>query len=107
MMENRCNGGGGGWWVLGRREGKGDAVAFDRDPKLNSEEGETEREGRTGEETNIICRQKNKHYRNIQRYIQLSITEMHTNPRQYETVKLRTCLHTLSNVLMIVDLCDL
>ena len=46
-MEYRYDGGGGGWWVVGRREGEeGDAVAFDRDPKLNCEEGETEREGR-------------------------------------------------------------
>jgi hypothetical protein len=40
--------------VFWRREWKGDAVAFDRDPKLNCEEGGTEREGRTGVETNII-----------------------------------------------------
>jgi len=44
--------------VFWRREWKGDAVAFDRDPKLNCEEGGTEREGRTGVETNTICRQK-------------------------------------------------
>ena len=87
--------------VFWRREWKGDAVAFDCDPKLNCEEGGTEREGRTGVETNIICGQKNKHYR-IQRYIQLSIAEMHTNTRQYETVKLRTCMYTLSNVLCFV-----
>ncbi len=92
MMENRCDGGGGGWWVLGRREGKGDAVAFDRDPKLNCEEGEQNgRGGREWKQTSFV--DKNKHYRNIQRYIQLSITEMHTNTTQYETVKLRTCMY--------------
>ena len=34
--------------MFGRREGKGDAVAFDRDPKLNCEEGE--QNGRGGRE---------------------------------------------------------
>ncbi len=32
---------------------------------------------------------------------------MHTNTTQYETVNLRTCMYTLSNVLMIDELCDL
>ena len=51
MMEYRCDGGGGGWWVFGR-EGKGDAVAFDRDPKLNCEDGGNRTKGEGGSGNN-------------------------------------------------------
>ena len=104
VMKNGCGGGGGGggvviWWGWegggsgGRRGGGGLGFcgkwvfAFDRDPKLKSEDQEAGWEkSAEGKQTSFV--DKTNITRNIQRSIQLWITEMHTNTRQYHNMRL-------------------
>ena len=99
-------GGGDGEELVGRGRGKW-VFAFDRDPKLKSEDQEAGGRGVRGEETNIICRQ-NKHYSKhtkIHTTLDYRDAYKHQTISQHETVKLRTCMYTCLGDLC--DLCDL
>ena len=82
-------------------------VVTDRDPNLKSEDLERGWERSAGRGNNIICRQKTNITRNIQRYIQLSIIEIHTNTIQYHNMRLSNCEPACIHVFCVFcDLCD-
>ena len=89
-------------------------VVTDRDPNLKSEDLERGWERSAGRGNNIICKQKTNITRNIQRYIQLSMSEMLTNSDlEWRLSNCEpACIHFLMIVIgdfrcVIGDLCDL